>query len=89
MKIKKGFVLREVCGEHIVVASGIENIDFNKVVAMNETASCVWQAVVNKESFTIDDMVKAVISEYEIDEETARKDCEALAEQWIEAEIAV
>lgn len=88
MKIKKGFVLREVCGEHVLVASGRENIDFNKVIAMNETAACVWKEVVDKESFTTDEMVKAIISEYEIDEATAKADCETLVSQWVEAGIA-
>ena len=35
MRIKKGFVLRDVCGEKIVVAEGKENIDFTKIINMN------------------------------------------------------
>ena len=32
MKIKDGFVLREMCGEYIVSAEGLQNINFNNVV---------------------------------------------------------
>ena len=42
MRIKKGFELRDVCGEHIIVAYGIENIDFNKVISLNESATYLW-----------------------------------------------
>ena len=32
MKIKEGFILREMCGEHIVAAEGLEHINFNKLI---------------------------------------------------------
>ena len=31
MRTKKGFKLREVCGEKILLAEGVENIDFNSI----------------------------------------------------------
>ena len=43
MKTKNGFNLRNVCGEHIVVAEGKENIDFSNIISMNETAAILWQ----------------------------------------------
>ena len=30
MKIKKGFVLREVCGEHVIVGEGLGAVNFGK-----------------------------------------------------------
>ena len=41
MKIKEGFELREVCGEHVIVAIGRKNIDFCKVINFNESATLV------------------------------------------------
>ena len=29
MRIKPGFELRSICGEHIIIAHGLDNIDFN------------------------------------------------------------
>lgn len=86
MKVKKGFVLRDVCGEHIIVAEGRENIDFNNIISMNDTAAFVWSKILEKE-FTVDDMTDCVTEEYDIDRDTALKDCTALASQWIEAGI--
>ena len=39
MKARKGFNLREVCGEQIIVAEGKENIDFTSIVSMNESSA--------------------------------------------------
>lgn len=84
MKIRNGFELRKICGENIIVAHGVENIDFTKVISMNESAADVWHAVEGKE-FTLEDMVQFFLDEYEVDEETARRDCEKLLNDWQEA----
>ena len=49
MKVKKGFILHEICGENIIVAEGKENIDFNAIISMNETAAYIWNNIFNKE----------------------------------------
>lgn len=88
MKIKKGFELMDVCGAHVIISHGTENINFTKVINLNDSAADVWNAVVDK-NFTVDDMVNALLSEYEVDEETARKDCEQLVQQWRDAELLI
>ena len=45
MKIKEGFELRTICGEAIIVAHGIENIDFSKIISLNESAAYLWRKV--------------------------------------------
>ena len=42
MKIKDGFELREVCGEYVILSSGMENIDFSKIISLNESAAFLW-----------------------------------------------
>ncbi len=78
MKIKQGFELREVCGEHIIVAYGKANIDFNKVISLNESATFLWKNIVDK-----DFMASLLQQEYEVDAETASKDAKALLDEWI------
>ena len=84
MKAKKGFNLREICGEHILIAEGKENIDFTKIISMNESAAYLWQNIHDKD-FTADDMAALLLEEYEIDKETATKDSENLIAQWKDA----
>ena len=81
MKIKKGFELRDICGEHIIVAYGRENIDFNKVISLNESANYLWKNVVDKD-FDANMMADLLQQEYEVDAETALKDAKALLNEW-------
>ncbi|PMC23642.1 PqqD family protein [Hoylesella buccalis] len=86
MKAKTGFNLRNVCGEQVIVAEGRENIDFSNIISMNETSAYLWYAIQGKD-FTVDDLVELLTQEYDVDEQTARKDAQALANQWLEAGI--
>lgn len=86
MKAKKGFNLREVCGENIIVAEGEENIDFSNVISMNESSAYLWKNIQGKE-FSHEDLVKLLTDEYEVDEATALRDVKDLTRLWIEAGI--
>lgn len=86
MKAKKGFNLREICGEHILIAEGKENIDFSKIISMNESAAYLWNKLQDKD-FTTEDMAKLLTEEYEVDQATALQDAEKLAKTWVEAGI--
>ncbi len=84
MKIKKGFEVRNVCGENIVIAHGVENIDFTKVITLNESAAYIWKKVEGKD-FTEENMVDVLMDEYEVDKEQAQADVKKLATSWVEA----
>ncbi len=48
MRIKDGFELREICGEHVILSHGMDNIDFSKIISLNETAAFLWKEAVGK-----------------------------------------
>lgn len=87
MKIKDGFVLREMCGENIVAGEGLEHINFNKLISLNATAAFLWKALVGKE-FTAEEMAQLLVDEYKIDMELALTDSKRLMQSWLEAGIA-
>jgi hypothetical protein len=87
MKAKKGFNLREVCGEQIIVAEGKENIDFSNIISINESSAYLWKKVQQMESFTADDLAQLLTEQYEVEYEVALKDATTLAGQWVEAGI--
>lgn len=87
MKIKKGFILRQMCGENIVTAEGLEHINFNKLISLNSSAALLWEKVVGKE-FTAEEMAKYLIEAYGIGMELALKDSKALCQAWIDAGVA-
>ena len=81
MRTKTGFVLKDVCGEKIVVAEGRENIDFTKIISMNDSAAYLWEKVQNM------DFESLLCDEYDVDEATALADSKTIANQWLEAGI--
>ena len=87
MKIKDGFEMQSVCGEYIIVPAGSENVDYSKIISLNETAAYLWENIVTKDSFTIDDMTALLLAEYEVEENVAREDCEMIVECWKEMEL--
>lgn len=88
MVCKKGFKLRPLGNEFILVGEGIEQVNFNKMITMNETAAYLWKKVVELESFTEEDMARLLTEEYEVSMEQALADCRQTMENWHEAGIA-
>ncbi len=73
MRIKPNFELRDICNQKVIIAQGLENIDFNKIIALNESSAYLWQQIVDK-SFAEADLVTLLCKTYEVDEATATKD---------------
>lgn len=88
MRIKEGFELQNVCGEHLIVPAGEENVDFSKIISLNSTAAYLWGRVCDMESFTIETLTDLLTQEYEVDETTAREDSQMITGRWIEIGIA-
>ena len=86
MKTKKGFNLRQFCGENVIVAEGFENIDFSSIISMIESSAYLWNNIQGKE-FDKNDLVELLTQEYDVDADTAAKDVEALVAQWLKAGI--
>jgi sensor domain CHASE-containing protein len=72
MKIKEGFVLKSVAGEHIVVPVGNKAIDFNGLITLNKSGKLLFESL--KEEKTLEDLVNILLTHYEIDELTASND---------------
>ena len=87
MKIKKGFVLRQVCGENVVVGEGLDAINFGKLLSRNETAAWLWQQAVEMGDFTVDSLVAKLLEEYEVTEDMARRDVSNIVNEWLKVEV--
>lgn len=84
MRIKQGFVLREMCGEHIISAEGIDNFDFNKIISLNDSAAWLWEAVSGKD-FDADILAGLLLEKYDVERQTAETDARKLLATWQEA----
>ena len=76
MKIKKGFVLRNVVDEYMVMPSGDNIAKFDGTVVLNEVSAFIFKQLEN--AVSRDDLVTAVLNEFDVDEATAAKDIDNL-----------
>ena len=86
MKTKKGYRLRQLGTEYILVAEGLEAMDANQMISMNETAAFLWEAVEGK-TFDAEALATLLVDEYGISLEMAEKDITPLLETWTKAGI--
>ena len=77
MKLKQGYVLRELCGEFIVCPEGLDVLDSHYMFALNEPAAYLWRQVGDGE-FTPDSLLELLLKEYDVTEDVAREDIEEL-----------
>lgn len=84
MKIKKGFELREICGEQVILSHGMNNVDFSKIISLNDTAAFLWKTAVAKSEFDENDLVKALTDNYEVKTDEAQHDVHRVVDEWKE-----
>ena len=82
MQIKNGFTLRNVLDEHMVMPTGDNIGKFDGTVVLNDVSAFVFEQL--KMPVSREDILAAILAEYEVDEETAAKDLDALLAQFRE-----
>ena len=82
MKQKKGFVLRNVCGENVIVGEGLETVNFGKLISLNESAAYLWKKAGELGDFTSQQLADALLEEYEVTADQALADVERIIGEW-------
>ncbi len=72
MNVKKELILREIMGENVLVPNGKTVFENNGLFMLTETAAFIWKILPDVKNE--DEILKAILSEYEISEEEAKKD---------------
>ena len=85
MKIREGFILREVAGTFVIISSGAENLDFKGIITVNEVGALIWKCV--DEGLGKEEIVDKILSEYDVKREIASVDCDEFLEQLISKNI--
>ncbi|MBO4557695.1 MAG: PqqD family protein [Bacteroidales bacterium] len=83
MRIKEGFTIRPLCGEHIVVGEGLSQVNFNKMLSLNDSAAYLWEQASGKD-FTCEDLVALLLDRYEVSAEQAMEDVKKMVAIWQE-----
>ena len=72
MKVIDGLMLREVAGNWVVIPTGSQVVEMGGILSLSESGAFLWKLL--QADNTEEDLVKAFLEEYEVDDETARKD---------------
>ena len=85
MRVEKEFILREIAGEYIIVPTGNTVMEFNGMITVNGVGVFLWKKL--QEEVTFEELLQAVLDEYEVDEETAKKDIQDFLDKLTEKGI--
>jgi hypothetical protein len=85
MKIKEGFVAREIAGQSVVIAVGAASKIFNGIIKLNETGKVIWTKL--SEGVSKEETVDAILAEYEIDRATVEADYDNFVNTLVKAGI--
>ena len=85
MKIKKELLKRQIAGETFLVPLGKTVYDNNGLFFLTEVGAFLWDLLPQAES--VEDLLKAVLEAYDVDEATARADILAYLGKLEEMEI--
>lgn len=78
MKIKDGFIRRQVAGQTVVLPTG-GDLDLNMMITLNDTGAFLWERL--QEETSMDALVEALLADYDVDEARARKSAEAFVQK--------
>ncbi len=82
MRIKDGFLLRDVCGETVIVGEGLSAVDFGKLLVLNDTAAYLWREAAQMGNFTPEALASRLCDEYEVAPAQAKADVKEILAKW-------
>lgn len=72
MKVKSGFMLREIASQWVIIPLGSRVVEFNGIMTLSESGAILWKLL--EHGADTDELVSAILTEYDVDETIARKD---------------
>ena len=87
MRIKKGFVLREVCGENVIIGEGLGAINFGKMLALNASAAWLWKQAQAMGDFTVEALAEKLCEDYDVTADEAKADVAEMIAEWQKVDV--
>ncbi len=79
MKIKEGYILKEVAGAKIVIATGAQKMNFNGIMTFNDVGATVFNLLDGVHS--ISEIAEIIAKEYDVSVDMVQADVEKLIEK--------
>lgn len=86
MRMKKGFILKNVANKWIVVPVGEEAVHFNGLLTLNESGKIIFEQL-QESDVTIEMLTKTLMDYYDVDKLTARRDVESFIKKLQDKEL--
>ena len=78
MKLKDGFLLRQIAGQNVVLPAG-GDLDMNMMITLNDTGAFLWERL--QQETDVSALVSALLAEYDVDEARAAAAVTAFAKK--------
>lgn len=90
MRLNPDYVLRTVAGEALLVAEGVEKVDFNNMISLNGPAAWLWEKA-RDDGGEFDEamLVEWLTGEYEVDDAAAAADVHRVVAVWRQCGVIV
>ena len=79
MKIKANFVLRQIASVWVVLPLGNAALDFREMLTLNESGVLLWRLM--KEGCDREELVTALLTEYDVSRSVAEADADEFVEK--------
>ena len=87
MKRKPGFIVRKISGQTVAVAIGEASKSFHGMIKLNDTGLIIWNSLAK--DVTEDDIVAAILEQYDVSREQASEDVHNFVEVLRDAGIVI
>lgn len=87
MRIKNGFILREVCGEKVIIGEGLGAINFGRLLCLNDSAAWLWKQAQAIGDFTTEVLADKLSEAYDVTPDEARQDVADIIAEWKEVGV--
>ena len=79
MKIRDGYMLRQVIDTYVIMGIGSDNYAPNQIMSLNETGVFLWNLM--EKQVSKQELIDALCKEYEVNPDVASSDVEAFLSQ--------
>lgn len=83
MKIKQGFVMRDVAGQAVAIATGEASKSFHGMVKLNDTGAVIWNGI--EKGLDEAEIAEQLAASYDVEVGQALKDVESFIARMCDA----
>ncbi len=87
MKIKEGFILKQIMEDYIVVPTGEDLVNFDAMITLNESGAFLWKLLLEEQ--TEEQLCDALCAEYDVSREQAMEDLQHFLKMLQSAKVLV